>query len=94
MAGMPPVSKCTVENCFYNQSQQCHAPAINVGGDHPVCDTFIPQPNHIGRKENSSVGACHVSVCKYNSDLTCNASGIFVDYHSDHADCETFEPRG
>lgn len=42
--GMPPVTRCDVENCFYTRGLlQCHASAINVGGDHPGCDTFIPQ---------------------------------------------------
>lgn len=91
--GFPPVSKCEVEKCFYNKQLQCHAPAINVGGDHPNCDTFIPQQQHIGRSDTANVGACHVSQCKYNADLLCNANGITVAHHSDHADCDTFEPR-
>ena len=93
MQEMPPVSKCKVENCFYNRDLQCHAPAINVGGEHPSCDTFIPQPQHINRAESSQVGACHVSQCKFNADLLCQASGIVVGHHADHADCETFSPR-
>ena len=93
MNGMPPVSKCKVKECFYNHEQQCHAPAINVGGDHPSCDTFIPTGTHIGRMEAGLVGACHVSQCKYNTDLTCNASGIVVAHHADHADCDTFDAR-
>jgi hypothetical protein len=94
MDGMPPVTKCEVENCFYNRDLQCHAPAINVGGEHPNCDTFIPMGNHIGRQGTGTVGACHVSQCEYNADLTCVANGIVVTHHADHADCETYEPRG
>lgn len=93
MNAMPPVSKCEVDKCFYNHDLQCHAPAINVGGDHPLCDTFIPQATHIGRQESSAVGACHVSHCRYNTELTCNAQGIVVANHADHADCDTFDPR-
>lgn len=94
MDGIPPVVKCTVDQCFYNRSQMCHAPAINVGdGAHPACDTFIAQANHINRGENGLVGACHVAQCRYNADLTCHADGIVVDLHDMHADCDTFTPR-
>ena len=89
--GMPQVAKCDVENCFYNTDLKCHAPAINVGGDHPNCDTFIPMGKHIARSETSAVGACHVSKCKFNADLTCSAQNITVAHHTDHADCATFE---
>jgi hypothetical protein len=93
MQSMPPVMRCEVDKCFYNRELQCHAPAINVGGEHPNCDTFIPQMTHINRMETSNVGACHVNQCKYNKDLTCSAAGIVVAHHADHADCDTFEPQ-
>ena len=94
MDGMPPVSQCDVEACFYNRNAQCHAPAINVGGmDHPSCDTFIEQSSHIGRMSTSAVGACHTSLCKYNNDLLCTAAGIKVGWHAQHADCSTFETK-
>jgi hypothetical protein len=93
MDGFPPVSRCDVMNCFYNRDKNCHAPAINVGGEHPSCDTFIPKANHIGRQPTGMVGACHVGQCEYNRDLTCSAAGIVVGYHADHADCDTFEAK-
>lgn len=89
---MPPVARCEVTQCFFNTEKQCHAPAINVGGSHPNCDTFIPQGNHINRLGNSLVGACHVTQCRYNAEMTCNADSIVVANHADHADCDTFEP--
>ena len=94
MDEMPPVSKCDVTNCFYNRELQCHAPAINVGGDHPICDTFIPQGQHINRLATAAVGACHVNACEHNKDLTCHANGIVVAWHAEHADCGTFEAKG
>ncbi|MHB9024685.1 MAG: DUF1540 domain-containing protein [Armatimonadota bacterium] len=94
MNGMPPVTECQVDSCFYNREKQCHAPAINVGSDHPECDTFIPKGEHISRQGNGMVGACHVAQCRHNNDLTCQASGITVAYHESHADCGTFDPRG
>lgn len=90
---MPPVSRCDVTNCFYNREKNCHAPAINVGGEHPMCDTFISKSEHITRPATSAVGACHVDQCRYNQNLTCHAAGIVVGYHADHADCDTFEQR-
>ena len=37
---MPPeVKNCTVMECFYNQSEICHAAAILVGSAHPACET-------------------------------------------------------
>jgi len=90
---MPPVKMCDVLQCFYNREKMCHAPAINVGGSHPLCDTFLAAGNHIPRNEMSAVGACHVSQCRYNQELTCHADGINVVLHNDHADCGTFEQR-
>ena len=93
MNGMPPVSRCAATNCFYNTNSSCHAPAINVGSDHPACDTFIAEPRHIGRKDTGMVGACHVAECRYNAELVCTAKGITVSEHSGHADCATFSKR-
>ena len=91
MKDMPPVLHCDVDNCFYNRSKNCHAPAINVGGDEPICDTFVAERQHIHRSEGSQVGACHVRTCRWNSDLLCHASGINVSPVGGHADCATFE---
>lgn len=91
---MPPVAKCDVEKCFYNHDMQCHAPAINIGGElHPRCDSFVPCVDHIGCTGTSEVGACHTSLCKFNTDLTCAAAEIAVGFHVEHADCKTFEAR-
>ncbi len=92
MNGMPSISKCDEADCFYNHDDACHAPAINVGGPHPKCDTFAPSANHIGRQPGGLVGACHVAECRYNSDLTCGAKAIVVGRHQDHPDCVTFAP--
>ena len=91
--GMPPVVRCVAEQCFYNREQMCHAPAINVGGDHPQCDTFSQQKQHINRQETALVGACHVLLCQHNTDMVCQASSITVANHADHADCSTFQTK-
>ena len=92
MSGLPPVSRCEVSECFYNRETACHAPAINVGGDHPSCDTFVAESHHIGRSAVGLVGACHVAECRFNRDLTCNARAITVGHHAGHADCAPYQP--
>lgn len=91
---LPVINRCEVDVCFYNRDNDCHAPAINVGSQHPECDTFVRnEQGHISRPETGQVGACHVSRCRWNADLTCHADGITVAYHLEHADCATFEER-
>ncbi len=92
MNGLPIVSSCEETGCFYNRATACHAPAINVGGSHPRCDTFAPSAAHIGRQPVGLVGACHVAECKHNAELMCVAKAISVGRHDDHPDCVTFEP--
>ena len=92
---MPVISSCEVTTCFYNADQACHAPAINVGSDHPECDAFLADGTgrHIARKDQGMVGACHISDCRFNDDLTCAASSIVVLGHRGHADCGTYQHR-
>lgn len=91
---MPPVNNCDVTECFFNQNLQCHANAIQVGGDdHPQCDTFTLSQMHGMPASQAQVGACKVSECRFNRDLSCAAPGINVGHHQMHADCLTFTPR-
>lgn len=92
-ASMPIVASCTVTDCFYNGAQRCHAPAINVGSDHPKCDAYAPSSRHIGRTESGMVGACHIEDCRFNTDMMCSAAEIVVLGHSGHADCGTYQHR-
>jgi len=86
------VKNCSVQECYYNTSEVCHAGAILVGSGHPVCDTFITQYNqHATPSPIARVSECQESDCKYNLDLNCNAPSINVDYHERHADCVTYE---
>jgi len=91
---IPRVSSCDMEDCFFNKGQTCHAPAINVGGDHPLCDTFINNSRHGGDMDRAAmVGACKVSNCTHNTELCCGAPTIRVGPHRSHGDCQTFEAR-
>jgi hypothetical protein len=92
MEQLPPVVRCTAENCFYNRNAECHAPAINVGSSHPMCDTFIVEADHTSSQAKGVVGACHMSQCRWNKALLCSAPGIEVGLHGNEADCDTFSP--
>ncbi len=94
MTNMPEVKNCSVQECFYNAAEWCHAPAINVGSGHPVCDTFIFRNEDHGMPADiGMVGACHMYDCKWNDTLSCHAPSINVDRHMGHPDCVTFDPR-
>ena len=93
---MPQVTKCSVAKCAYNVDQACHARAITVGdAANARCDTYFDGPTaHIREtKRVAGVGACKVSVCRYNDDFECIASGVSVDYSQNAAICHTFSPR-
>lgn len=90
---MPEVKKCVVNNCFYWDNDICHANAIQVGDEHPMCDTYAKSQDHAGPADMGRVGACHTSNCEYNERLSCSANGIEVGFHAMHADCLTFEPK-
>lgn len=90
---MPVVTSCEVTDCFFNSQRACHAPAINVGSDHPKCDAFVPSARHIARPDPGLVGACHIEECRFNTEMTCSAAGIVVLGHSGHADCGTYQHR-
>ena len=86
------VLTCTVTDCSYNQSLECCAPQIQVGDDHPTCDTYTTQPNVQLIDHESIVGTCKVMECTFNDSQMCHARGITVNTHAQHADCATFRP--
>ena len=91
---MSMVMKCEVNDCAYNVDSCCHTMAITIGdGMHPRCDTFCQSSTSKGGDTGSmaGVGACKVAVCKYNTNLECQAPGISVGYGEQEPDCLTFE---
>lgn len=91
---MPKISMCDMTECFYNTKKVCHAPAINIGSDHPLCDTFMKGGMHGGAMDmTGSVGACKVDHCRHNTSFLCSAQSIKVGHHGSHADCKTYAPR-
>ena len=89
-----PVLTCRVMACIHNKGMECRAPNIAVGGaGDATCDTFSQGTPSSEVVDNiASVSNCNVSSCKFNSGMSCNAPGITLDWHSDHADCETYLP--
>ncbi len=88
------VKKCEVTRCCFNKDTVCHAHAIQVGDDKPLCDTFSPIGVQCGMPdEKAEVGACKVSMCKFNRSLICQAPGITVSWKENTAECVTYEPK-
>lgn len=88
------VVTCTVMECSYNQQEFCCASQIEVGDEHPSCDTFTTDGPHTSRPSGlSQVSSCHVTDCSFNSSQDCSAPGITVTQHSNHADCLSFRPQ-
>lgn len=83
-----PVLTCKVEDCSYNQHDCCYAPQIEVGDEHPMCDTYTHERTSMG-SNTAMVGACHVMDCTFNQSEQCHAAGITVAFHQQHADCFT-----
>ena len=85
------VLSCGVGECAYNRHKECHAASVEVGSSHAMCDTFTK----IGAAEASAmpeVAGCSISGCQFNDNVMCQAPGITVWSHEEHADCATFLP--
>ncbi len=83
------VMTCLAEECSYNRTDMCCAPSIEVGNGHPRCDTFTTAPVQT-TGESAPVRDCKATECHFNRDLACEAAGITLDVHLEHADCRTF----
>lgn len=91
---MSKVLDCIVTECAYNVGKQCHTPAITVGSDCPMCDTYTDGKEKGGEEDViGGVGACRMGDCKFNESLECSAPGIHVTKHSEHAECGTYEEK-
>ena len=92
---MPKIASCDVGECAYNHDKMCHALAITVGdGENPRCDTFCQTDMKGGdTSATGRVGACKVSVCKFNKSLECGAKSIKVAHKGGDVDCMTFSRR-
>ncbi len=97
-AEMPKVNKCEATSCVYNKNYFCNTIAITVGGlAHacPQCDTAAFTNTKAGFPyNNSEVGACRQTDCKFNKSWECEAKqGITVGMHRKHPECITYNPE-
>lgn len=83
------VMTCKAEDCSYNCREECCAPAIEVGEDHPRCDTFTTGEVSL-TDAASTVQDCKASDCHFNHAMACSAAGVTLATHASHADCLTF----
>ncbi|MGZ3693897.1 MAG: DUF1540 domain-containing protein [Bdellovibrionota bacterium] len=92
---MPIVSKCQINQCGYNVSNNCHAKAITIGDStNPGCDTYMNSGSHNRETRRiAGVGACKVSSCKFNEDFECSAENISVGLNGKKINCLTYSPR-
>lgn len=86
--GQGPVLTCQKMDCDYNVDDCCYAGGIEVGDDHPLCDTYTTG-SAAPQNKIANVMKCHVSDCFFNKQEDCHAAGITVGNHSGHADCLT-----
>lgn len=87
------VATCHVTDCGYNRHEECEAPAIVVGDEHPMCDTYTTEAVNPIQPGMSHVQQCKVEDCTFNQGHACDSPGITVAYHADHADCETYRAQ-
>jgi hypothetical protein len=83
------VMTCLAERCSWNCMDECCAPKIEIGADHPACDTFTTGSVH-PMDVNAEVEDCKVTDCHFNNAMACSAAGITLSTHSGHADCMTY----
>ena len=103
MTRVSQVKTCDMSECGFNREQRCHAAAIQVGDSAPTldpdprCDTFTPisgaKALYGAPDWNAGIGACKVSVCIHNADLSCTVDAVSVGHHGSHADCQTYQPH-
>lgn len=95
--------QCSAVNCTYNESYECRAGAIKVGGreavttDETYCDSFVDQKD--GGLTNSVENGCtnpnnikcEALKCKYNESERCVADNVKIN--KDNTSCQTFIKR-
>lgn len=89
MQGESHVMTCLAEECSWNCREECCAPSVQIGDDHPKCDTYTTGAvSPLG--DMAPVKGCLVTDCHFNHELGCDAAGITLSIHSAHADCMTY----
>ena len=87
---MAKIKTCDMGDCYYNEKSHCHAQAINVGDDYPMCDTYMHSDTHGGDlKSDGKVGSCKVHDCMHNKHMCCDAREIVMHHQHYQVDCMT-----
>lgn len=92
---------CSAGNCIYNNSGICYAGNIEVHGtkatstSETTCSTFISKDKGNSLSNNTSNTFttstdiyCKAKKCNYNSNQTCTAPSVQINYNN--ASCDTF----
>ena len=92
---------CSAGNCIYNSSGICYAGNIEVHGakatttSETTCSTFVSKDKWNSLSNNSSNTFttstdihCKAKKCNYNSNQTCTAPSVQINYNN--ASCDTF----
>ena len=90
---MCKIMECDISDCAYNRDQECHAMAITVGDNDPVCDTYMQSAQKGGADTTGCVGACKITRCEFNESLECTAGSIQVGRHSNSPECLTYNAQ-
>jgi hypothetical protein len=83
------VLTCLAVDCSYNREDICCAAGIEVGDEHPSCDTYTTGSVDI-QDSDPDIRDCKVMECHFNRSEACTAGGITLITHSGHADCATY----
>lgn len=83
------VLTCLAVDCSYNHEDICCASGIEIGDQHPSCDTYTTGSVDIS-DDDPAIKDCKVQECHFNRSEACTASGITLITHSGHADCATY----
>jgi len=85
------VHNCSASSCNFNRDATCHASAIAVGPEHPLCDLFTETMTAMQVEATEApITLCSVMECSHNQQMNCMAPAIDVGMHDGHADCTTF----
>ncbi len=96
---------CTVTNCYFNKSEGCTAPALEVDGKKAdesrltSCDTFIEQKpgvrSSVHEPKSDTNIKCKAVKCTYNDSELCIATRIVVNgknaQNTEETCCSTFK---
>lgn len=91
MTTLTAITSCAAASCAFNDSGDCAAGAITVGGSgaEASCTTMLSLDARGGLPVAAGkVGACQRIECVFNKDLMCTSATIALD--GDTANCTSY----